>query len=291
MLAKELRDWQKRQPVKHDDMLGYHRCFAICWLFIRRALTWSTGQDWSRISAFAEKAMPAFTTGGTCTHASRQPWQKPMALQSCAFCVTSGSIIPRPGMPIVNITWIIRIASRFNSLKREKQLPQVSPDLSQSSTPSWGSHTTAVDDKALSSYSTPLSVAPEELIDPAIFGAELQSNDMPIAPTATKSPSEKGDEIRTSCYLDIDKQFQGAPDDLVINGPEAEAGPDHIVANKNLIYGVLPQDNHEACYDSPLALDQEGTEFETENLVAKGRIGRRVWYRVKWKSYPESENS
>lgn len=25
MLAKELRDWQKRQPVKHDDMLGYHR--------------------------------------------------------------------------------------------------------------------------------------------------------------------------------------------------------------------------------------------------------------------------
>ncbi|KAH8659479.1 hypothetical protein BGZ61DRAFT_499816 [Ilyonectria robusta] len=25
MLAKELRDWQKRQPVKHDDAPGYHR--------------------------------------------------------------------------------------------------------------------------------------------------------------------------------------------------------------------------------------------------------------------------
>lgn len=25
MLAKELRDWQKRQPVRHDDTPGYHR--------------------------------------------------------------------------------------------------------------------------------------------------------------------------------------------------------------------------------------------------------------------------
>ncbi|EWZ28428.1 hypothetical protein FOZG_17913 [Fusarium oxysporum Fo47] len=102
---------------------------------------------------------------------------------------------------------------------------------------------------------------------------------------------QKADEPRTSCHLDIDVQFQSAPDTQAIGGPEAEADPDPTVANKNLIRGVSSQGNDEARYDTPLALDQEGTEFETKNLVAKGRIGRRVWYRVKWKGYPESENS
>lgn len=115
-----------------------------------------------------------------------------------------------------------------------------------------------------------------------------------ILTTSTGIPNDsikQGDETKTSFRLDIDEQFQGTPDDLVTTGPKAEASPDHTVANKNLIRGVSSQDNHKARYDSPLALDQEGTEFETENLVAKGRIGRRVWYRVKWKGYPESDNS
>lgn len=40
-----------------------------------------------------------------------------------------------------------------------------------------------------------------------------------------------------------------------------------------------------------LASDQSGDEFEVEDLIAKGRIGRRIWYKVKWKGYPESDNS
>ncbi|KAJ4176397.1 hypothetical protein NW755_014438 [Fusarium falciforme] len=47
----------------------------------------------------------------------------------------------------------------------------------------------------------------------------------------------------------------------------------------------------EESHDKLLPLDQEGTEFEVESLVAKGRIGRRVWYKVRWKGYPESDNS
>ncbi|KAK4170820.1 hypothetical protein QBC36DRAFT_369699, partial [Triangularia setosa] len=31
--------------------------------------------------------------------------------------------------------------------------------------------------------------------------------------------------------------------------------------------------------------------YEVEKLIAKGRIRKRVWYKVKWAGYPESDNS
>ncbi|KAH7113496.1 hypothetical protein B0J13DRAFT_395598, partial [Dactylonectria estremocensis] len=34
MLAKKLRDWQKRQPVTHDNTPGYHRAIFDCVRFM-----------------------------------------------------------------------------------------------------------------------------------------------------------------------------------------------------------------------------------------------------------------
>ncbi|KAM5349481.1 hypothetical protein ACJ41O_005986 [Fusarium nematophilum] len=52
----------------------------------------------------------------------------------------------------------------------------------------------------------------------------------------------------------------------------------------NELYEATPGILHES-------QDKEENEFEVESLVAKGRIGRRVWYKVKWKGYPETDNS
>jgi len=49
--------------------------------------------------------------------------------------------------------------------------------------------------------------------------------------------------------------------------------------------------NGESNSDRPLTLDQDDKEYEVDDLVAKGRIGRRIWYKVKWKGYSESDNS
>ncbi|KAJ4190441.1 hypothetical protein NW755_005583 [Fusarium falciforme] len=74
--------------------------------------------------------------------------------------------------------------------------------------------------------------------------------------------------------------------------PKARIISNHTDNSKELISRAPPQNNQgKECHDRPLPLDQEGTEFEVERLVAKGRIGRRVWYKVKWKGYPESDNS
>ncbi|KAF9773400.1 hypothetical protein IL306_008808 [Fusarium sp. DS 682] len=64
-------------------------------------------------------------------------------------------------------------------------------------------------------------------------------------------------------------------------------------SNSQQLIGGAPQQglSNEECHEKPLPLDQEGIEFEVERLVAKGRIGRRVWYKVKWKGYPASDNS
>ncbi|KAJ4157482.1 hypothetical protein NW754_009125 [Fusarium falciforme] len=82
--------------------------------------------------------------------------------------------------------------------------------------------------------------------------------------------------------MNVDASFQETPASQMNEVPNS----------KELISRAPPQDNQsKECYDRPLSLDQEGTEFEVEKLVAKGRIGRRVWYKVKWKGYPESDNS
>lgn len=78
----------------------------------------------------------------------------------------------------------------------------------------------------------------------------------------------------------------------VSEGAEASIIGAYASNIQQLISGV-PQQGllNEQCHEKPLPLDQEGTEFEVECLVAKGRIGRRVWYKVKWKGYPVSDNS
>ncbi|RYP53371.1 hypothetical protein DL768_001616 [Monosporascus sp. mg162] len=205
------------------------------------------------------------------------------------------------------------------SLERERQLSSVSPDLPQGcSTSSWGLTTTDLDDEAPSGYSTPLSsIGSEEVIDPAMFLAERRPDDKPKDCIAANDLSEatpvvllgtqgaypdsvsvaanlsgNGDKISITYPMGIDEHLDVTPADLVVRGTDAEASPDHAVADKNLICGVPSPDNHEkALCDRPLPLDQEGTVFEVENLVAKGRIGRRIWYKVKWKGYPESDNS
>ena len=44
-------------------------------------------------------------------------------------------------------------------------------------------------------------------------------------------------------------------------------------------------------YDQPPAIDPEDNQWEVERLVSKRRIGRVVWYMVKWRGYPASENT
>jgi hypothetical protein len=92
--------------------------------------------------------------------------------------------------------------------------------------------------------------------------------------------------------MDIKVPFQDKLADQVREVSKDVIVPHHTGNSEEPISIVLPQENQdEACHDKSLPLDQEGTEFEVESLIAKGRIGRRVWYKVKWKGYPESDNS
>jgi hypothetical protein len=43
--------------------------------------------------------------------------------------------------------------------------------------------------------------------------------------------------------------------------------------------------------DRPPAIDPEDNQWEVERLVSKRQIGRVVWYMVKWRGYPASENT
>ncbi|KAL6414089.1 hypothetical protein AUP68_00604 [Ilyonectria robusta] len=79
----------------------------------------------------------------------------------------------------------------IDSRKEKSQVSWASLDLSRSSTPSWSSNTTGVDDGAPFAYSTPLSsAASEELIDPVILLAETRLDDGSMDPTPAKDSSE-----------------------------------------------------------------------------------------------------
>lgn len=41
----------------------------------------------------------------------------------------------------------------------------------------------------------------------------------------------------------------------------------------------------------PAAVDSDDGQFEVERLIGKKRVGRGVQYLVKWRGYPDSENS
>ncbi|KAJ4224590.1 hypothetical protein NW757_014350 [Fusarium falciforme] len=92
--------------------------------------------------------------------------------------------------------------------------------------------------------------------------------------------------------MDTNVSFQDNSTEQVSEATKAGITPDLTSNDEELIGRVPIRDSQdEESHDKPFPLDQEGTEFEVENLVAKGRIGRRVWYKVKLKGYPESDNS
>ena len=96
----------------------------------------------------------------------------------------------------------------------------------------------------------------------------------------------------TTSSMDINVTIQDNSTEQVSEASKVEITPDRTSHDKEPIGRVPIRDNQgEECHDKPLPLDQAGTEFEVESLVSKGRIGRRVWYKVKWKGYPESDNS
>lgn len=100
--------------------------------------------------------------------------------------------------------------------------------------------------------------------------------------------------------IDATGTFQGslsAVSSVTKEGREAAAvkpktGLNQTTTNQSLSCGDVQQESCDSRkYDISLSLDKEENEFEVESLVAKGRIGRRVWYKVKWKGYPETDNS
>ncbi|RYP91347.1 hypothetical protein DL770_002487 [Monosporascus sp. CRB-9-2] len=168
--------------------------------------------------------------------------------------------------------------------------------LSQESTPPCSLGTTEFENEAPSGYSTPLfSVPSEEVMDPDLLPEEIGLNSKtmdhttandPLEPTAALHESQstshesfpavtKGDETRSTNPTDINVSFHQTPADLVTGITDVETVAETI-ANKNLMFGFISQDQDDAHHEKPLSLDQEGTEFEVEKLVAKGRIGSWV---------------
>ncbi|KAF5965393.1 carbonic anhydrase 2 [Fusarium coicis] len=100
--------------------------------------------------------------------------------------------------------------------------------------------------------------------------------------------------VRTSINdsMNVDAPSQEIPAGRANQAPEDVILPSQTDNGKESITRVPQQDTHgQQGSDRTLSLDQEGVEFDVEKLVAKGRIGKRVWYKVKWKGYPESDNS
>ncbi|KAJ4175781.1 hypothetical protein NW755_014761 [Fusarium falciforme] len=200
----------------------------------------------------------------------------------------------------------------------QRQLSPGSPGLSQEPTTSYSSGIVDSEGAAPSGYSTPLSSAPsEEVIDPAMSLVESWPGDKLTGCTAASGPleatpdtlqeiqgplngsfsavlsvTEERGVTSTTSSMDTDVSFQDNSTEQVSEVTKAGITPDLTSNDEELIGRVPMRDNQdEESHDKPLPLNQEGTEFEVESLVAKGRIGRRVWYKVKWKGYPESDNS
>ncbi|KAI8714908.1 Chromo domain-containing protein [Fusarium sp. LHS14.1] len=200
----------------------------------------------------------------------------------------------------------------------KRQSSPESSGLCQESTPFCSSDTADYEDAAPSGQSTPLSSAPfEEVIDPAMSLVESWPGDRLTGCTAASglleatpdNPQEIQDPLQgpvsaavsvteetgvnsTTSSMDTNASFQDNSTQQVSEATKAGITPDLTSHDGELIGRVPIRDNQgEESHDKPLPLDQAGTEFEVESLVAKGRIGRRVWYKVKWKGYPESDNS
>jgi hypothetical protein len=82
--------------------------------------------------------------------------------------------------------------------------------------------------------------------------------------------------------MDIYMPFQEKPANQVSKVAKARIIPHHTGNGEEFISKIPLQGNRDNKYrNRPLPLDQEGTEFEVERLVAKAHIRRRVWYKVK----------
>ncbi|KAF4441122.1 putative carbonic anhydrase 2 [Fusarium austroafricanum] len=201
------------------------------------------------------------------------------------------------------------------SMKRQSS-PQ-SSRLSQESTPFFSSVATDFEGTAPSVTTPPSSMTPEtsetpeSVIDPAMGVGGMWPNEGLTGGIVTSGPPETTLEIsqenqdlydkasvtpdftrkcgatNPANFLDLDVSFRQQPPTPIDELFECDTDN-----NQERIGGVPSQDSQDKeCHDRPLPLDEEGTEFEVETLLAKGRIGRRVWYKVKWKGYPESDSS
>jgi len=94
---------------------------------------------------------------------------------------------------------------------------------------------------------------------------------------------EQADETRAGCFVDSGKQGYGGSSHPLTKGVSKESGPGFELGS-NKFNGEMQ------LISSQELTNEDDIEFEVEDLVAKGRIGRRVWYKVKWKGYPESDN-
>ncbi|KAJ4322073.1 hypothetical protein N0V84_005011 [Fusarium piperis] len=200
----------------------------------------------------------------------------------------------------------------------QRQLSPGSTGLSREPTTSYSSGIADSEDAAPSGYSTPLlSAQSEEVIDPAmslvgpwpgdkLTGCTAASGPLEATPdtlqeiqgplhgsfSAVLSVIEERGVTSTTSSIDADVSFQDISTEQVSDVTKAGVTSD-LISNDEELIGRVPMWNSQdkESHDKPLPLDQEGTEFEVESLIAKGRIGRRVWYKVKWKGYPESNNS
>ncbi|KAM5354576.1 hypothetical protein ACJ41O_001223 [Fusarium nematophilum] len=184
--------------------------------------------------------------------------------------------------------------TNVDSMKSERSTSLVLPCISQESPASLA---TEYEDTAPSGHSTPLSSVPsEEVIDPAILQAGTGVDNKAVDRTVPNESYEATPGILHESQGASQGSFS-AVSNVTEEEKEAAAMKPKIdliqtTTDQSLKCGDLQQESCDArIYDTSLSLDKEENEFEVESLVAKGRIGRRVWYKVKWKGYPETDNS
>ncbi|KAM5341395.1 hypothetical protein ACJ41O_014426 [Fusarium nematophilum] len=299
LFAKQLRDWQKSQPVKHDDPPGYHRA-----IFDRIRFLMPERDRLAR-NIFEVDVLRS-STGLAVLNDMLALYQK------------SSNVECRPGLELDRCQcgkgndrpyeWrhvyecYKAAASKVHGfselcflMKSERSTSLVLPCISQESPASLA---TEYEEAAPSGYSTPLSSAPsEEVIDPAILPAGTGVDDRAMDRTVPNESYEAAPGILHESQGASQGSFSAVS---IVTEKEKEAAAvkpkiDLIqtTTDQSLLYGDLQQERYDDArkYDTSLFLDMEENEFEVESLVAKGRIGRRVWYKVKWKGYPEADNS
>ena len=175
-------------------------------------------------------------------------------------------------------------------LKKQESLARVNPDTSAmkrsplSLSPDlsleggdYGTCDTLTDEATRSACSSPLSfVVSDDVIDPALYG---QKENMSTRDVEFQGTCESRDAL-TSYSRDVEASAIVSLQDTEVGGGLIDMSVAKVECHKkSTVADIEPA---EAVCDAV---------FEVERLVAKGRIGKQAWYKVKWKDYPESENS